>query len=93
MNRSSVFVSVPGLTEDEIFGNAMLFLLAGYDTVSTVMSFTLFCLAANPHCCQRAQEEVDTVVGKVCVWGGGGGERVRACVRACVRARVCVCAI
>ncbi|KAK3789005.1 hypothetical protein RRG08_039613, partial [Elysia crispata] len=45
-------------------GQAFIFLLAGYDTVSTVMSFTLFLLAENPDCCSRLQQEIDEKLGK-----------------------------
>lgn len=54
-----------GLTLGELHGNAVTFFLGGYDTVSTVMSFTLFSLAANPDCLKRAQAEVDEKLGKV----------------------------
>ena len=53
-----------GLTEDEIKANALVFLLAGYDTTSTVMSFTLFMLAAHKDVLQ-AQAEIDDKVGQV----------------------------
>lgn len=50
---------VKGLSQNEIYANAIIFLLAGYDTVSTAMAFTLYCLAANPACLEKAQNEVD----------------------------------
>ncbi|XP_070173790.1 cytochrome P450 3A11-like [Littorina saxatilis] len=53
-----------GLSEDEILGNALSFLFGGYDTVSTVMAYTLFSLAGNPECLRKAQEEVDRVLGE-----------------------------
>ena len=48
-----------------MFGNALIFLFAGYDTTSSAMSFTLFCLAANPSCLQKAVREVDEKLGQV----------------------------
>lgn len=54
-----------GLTQDEMQANAILFLLAGYDTVATALSFTLFCLAANHNCLKRVQEELDEKLGQV----------------------------
>uniref|UniRef100_A0A2C9JYP8 Cytochrome P450 n=1 Tax=Biomphalaria glabrata TaxID=6526 RepID=A0A2C9JYP8_BIOGL len=45
-------------------GQAIVFILAGYDTVATVLSFTLFFLAMHPECCQKAQAEVDAKCGK-----------------------------
>ncbi|XP_070209342.1 cytochrome P450 3A5-like isoform X2 [Littorina saxatilis] len=47
------------MNDDEIKANALVFLLAGYDTTSTVLSSTLFHLAANPECLRKAQQEVD----------------------------------
>ncbi|XP_012945993.1 cytochrome P450 3A16 [Aplysia californica] len=46
----------------EVQAQALLFLLAGYETVSASLSFTLFLLALNPECLQKAQEEVDEVL-------------------------------
>ncbi|KAK7466666.1 hypothetical protein BaRGS_00037233, partial [Batillaria attramentaria] len=53
-----------GLTTDEVYGNTLIFLLAANETVNTVMSFTLFSLAANPDCLAKAQAEVDAKLGK-----------------------------
>ncbi|PVD34820.1 hypothetical protein C0Q70_06098 [Pomacea canaliculata] len=53
-----------GLTPDEINSNVLLFFVGGYETVSTAMSYTLFCLAANPECLHKAQQEVDEKLGK-----------------------------
>lgn len=53
-----------GLTEEEIASNAFLFLLAGYETVATTLSFTLFCLAAHPEHMQKVQQEVDAKLNK-----------------------------
>ncbi|PVD34859.1 hypothetical protein C0Q70_06138 [Pomacea canaliculata] len=53
-----------GLTLDEMHGNVLLFFLAGHDTVSSAMSTTLFCLAANPECLSKAQQEVDKKLGQ-----------------------------
>ncbi|KAK7485919.1 hypothetical protein BaRGS_00022785 [Batillaria attramentaria] len=44
-------------TSDEVRANAMLFLLAGYGTVSTTLSWTLFCLANQEDCLKKAQAE------------------------------------
>lgn len=48
------------LTRSEILGQALLFLLAGYDTVSSVLSFTLFLLAKHPEHQRLVQEELDS---------------------------------
>ncbi|RUS89192.1 hypothetical protein EGW08_003071 [Elysia chlorotica] len=52
------------LSHNDIQGQAIIFLLAGYDTVSTVLGFTLFLLARNPECCKRLQQEIDDKLGK-----------------------------
>ncbi|KAK7446240.1 hypothetical protein BaRGS_00040282, partial [Batillaria attramentaria] len=49
---------------DEMYSNTFIFLFAGNETVSAAMSFTLFCLAANPDCLAKAQAEVDARLGK-----------------------------
>ena len=54
-----------GLSQEEIFGNALIFLFAGYDTTSSALAFTLFSLAANESCLQKALREVDEKVGQV----------------------------
>ncbi|BFZ16367.1 hypothetical protein BsWGS_19406 [Bradybaena similaris] len=51
------------LTRSEIHGQVLIFLLAGLDTVSTVLSFTLFLLARNPECCEKVQKEIDEKLG------------------------------
>lgn len=51
------------LTHEDIQAQAVLFLMAGYDTVSTVLSFTLFQLAQNLECCARLQQEIDDKIG------------------------------
>ena len=53
------------MNEGEIKANALVFLLAGYDTTSTVMSFTLFMLAANKDILHKAQTEIDNKLGQV----------------------------
>ncbi|KAH9515379.1 hypothetical protein Btru_014305 [Bulinus truncatus] len=52
------------LTRSEIHSQAMIFLFAGFDTVATVLSFTLFFLAMNPECLGKVQAEVDEKCGK-----------------------------
>lgn len=55
-----------GLTVEEITGNAILFLLAGYDTTASTMTFMTYSLATNPECQDRLIEEIDSVLG-VCL--------------------------
>lgn len=47
------------ITEDEIVGQALIFLLAGYETSSNTLAFTCYLLALHPECQQKVQEEVD----------------------------------
>nr|XP_022315198.1 cytochrome P450 3A24-like isoform X1 [Crassostrea virginica] len=53
-----------GLTVDEITGNAILFMLAGYDTTSSTMTFMAYNLATNPECQDRLINEIDSVLGE-----------------------------
>ncbi|XP_056019949.1 cytochrome P450 3A6-like isoform X2 [Ostrea edulis] len=53
-----------GLTEDEVTGNAILFLLAGYDTTASTMTFMSYCLATNPEIQKKLIDEIDSVLGK-----------------------------
>ncbi|KAH9515376.1 Cytochrome P450 3A8 [Bulinus truncatus] len=52
------------LTRSEIHGQAIAFILAGFDTTATVLSFTLFFLAMNPDCCEKAREEINEKCGQ-----------------------------
>ncbi|KAM9854475.1 thromboxane-A synthase [Aulostomus maculatus] len=47
------------MTEDEIVGQAFVFLLAGYETSSNTLAFTCYLLALHPECQRKVQEEVD----------------------------------
>lgn len=51
-----------GLTEKEIASNSMLFVFAGYETVSTTMSFIMYCLATHPDSQEKVIEEIDAVL-------------------------------
>ncbi|KAK2841991.1 hypothetical protein Q5P01_012191 [Channa striata] len=47
------------MTEDEIVGQAFVFLLAGYETSSNTLAFTCYLLATHPECQRKVQQEVD----------------------------------
>ncbi|XP_035498508.2 thromboxane-A synthase [Scophthalmus maximus] len=47
------------ITEDEIVGQAFVFLLAGYETSSNTLAFTCYLLAIHPECQRKVQDEVD----------------------------------
>lgn len=47
------------ITEDEIIGQAFVFLVAGYETSSNTLAFACYLLAINPECQRELQKEVD----------------------------------
>lgn len=47
------------ITEDEIVGQAFVFLVAGYETSSNTLAFACYLLAINPECQRKLQKEVD----------------------------------
>ncbi|XP_062613453.1 cytochrome P450 3A14-like [Saccostrea cucullata] len=53
-----------GLTEDEVTGNAIFFILAGFDTTASSMTFMAYCLATNPDCQEKLIDEIDSILGK-----------------------------
>lgn len=53
------FSSNRTLTEDESMAQCVLFFIAGQDTTSTVISFTLYLLAIHPDVQKKLREEVD----------------------------------
>ncbi|XP_059479282.1 probable cytochrome P450 6a14 isoform X2 [Neocloeon triangulifer] len=52
------------LTDEMVVGQCLLFLLAGYDTSSTLLSFAAYELALNPEIQEKAREEVLAAVEK-----------------------------
>ncbi len=49
-------------TDEEIFGNVFTMLLAGEDTTSNTISWTLFFLSQHPEMVQKVREEVNSVL-------------------------------
>ncbi|XP_069820276.1 thromboxane-A synthase isoform X2 [Dendropsophus ebraccatus] len=47
------------LSEDEILGQAFIFLIAGYETTCSLLSFTTYLLATHPACQEELLREVD----------------------------------
>ena len=50
------------LSDSSIVAQSILFLFAGFDTTSTLMMFTAYCLALDQEIQQRVQQEVDEAV-------------------------------
>jgi len=57
-------VNKEGLSMNEIAANVWLFFLAGFDSSSTTMSYTLFELAQNPELQEKARKNVEAVLVK-----------------------------
>ena len=57
-------ICVVGLTKDEILAQCLFFFLAGFETTGTTLGFALYYLAMNPEVQEKAQTEVDQVLGK-----------------------------
>ena len=60
---SSSFVLV--LSDKEIFGQALVFLVAGYETTSVLMSFLVYVLATEPAIQEKVHQEMQSVLGDV----------------------------
>lgn len=52
------------MTDESIMDNLITFLIAGRETTSGLLSFAFYQLLKHPEACQKAQKEVDGVVGK-----------------------------
>lgn len=51
------------LTEAEILGNMFFYVMAGFDTTSTTLSFVFLLLALHPQCQVHLQQQIDEVLG------------------------------
>ncbi|KAM4676694.1 LOW QUALITY PROTEIN: thromboxane-A synthase [Discoglossus pictus] len=56
--------STKNLSEDEILGQAFIFLIAGYETTCSLLSFATNLLATHPECQKRLLQEVDEFAKK-----------------------------
>ena len=48
-----------GLEKGEIIADSVVFILAGYETTSTALTFATFLLAANPEVQERLANEIN----------------------------------
>nr|AAC28351.1 cytochrome P450 [Homarus americanus] len=60
---ANVDASKTKLTDEEVVDNAFLFLLAGFETTSTALTYTSYLLALNPDIQEKIFQEVEEVVG------------------------------
>ncbi|CAF3016136.1 unnamed protein product [Rotaria sp. Silwood2] len=49
-------------TDEEVFEEALTFVLAGHETTATLMTWTLYNLANNPDICHKLEAEIDSVL-------------------------------
>ncbi|KAH7085823.1 NADPH-cytochrome P450 reductase-like protein [Paraphoma chrysanthemicola] len=52
------------MTDESLIDNMITFLIAGHETTSGLLSFTFYYLLKNPAAYEKAQHEVDEVIGK-----------------------------
>ncbi|XP_076345910.1 thromboxane-A synthase-like isoform X3 [Tachypleus tridentatus] len=57
-------VSKSGLSDNEVLYNAMLALVAGYETTSSALGYTIHLLVQHPKVQDKLRQEVDELVGK-----------------------------
>ncbi|KAJ5220373.1 hypothetical protein N7468_009577, partial [Penicillium chermesinum] len=53
-----------GLSDESVIDNMITFLIAGHETTSGMLSFLFYYLLKTPYAYKKAQEEVDTVIGR-----------------------------
>ncbi|XP_077893372.1 cytochrome P450 3A12-like [Ictidomys tridecemlineatus] len=58
-----------GLSDLEIAAQSIIFILAGYETTSTTLSFIMYLLATHPDVQKKLQQEIDeTFPNKMSEW-------------------------
>ncbi|XP_078529325.1 thromboxane-A synthase [Lissotriton helveticus] len=56
--------SQKSMSDKEILSQAMVFIVAGYETTRSLLSFTTYLLATNPKCQEKLIEEVDALTDR-----------------------------
>jgi cytochrome P450 len=69
-------VSVPGMSDDLIRDQLLTMLIAGHDTSTALLAWVLHIFAIHPEILNRAQAEVDAVVGRDTISAARVGELV-----------------
>jgi cytochrome P450 family 3 subfamily A len=64
--RNLINVCISALNDKEIIGQALIFLLAGYETVSTLLSFFFYVMATQPEIQEKVYDEIQQEIGNVC---------------------------
>jgi cytochrome P450 len=54
-----------GLSTEEVNGNSILFMIAGYETTATTLTFAAYCLATYPKCQEKLIMEIDATIAQV----------------------------
>ena len=52
------------MNDESVIDNLITFLIAGHETTSGMLSFTFYYLLKNPNAYEKAQQEVDDIIGK-----------------------------
>ena len=63
---SSFIVLIVALNDKEILGQAVVFMVAGYETTSVLMSFFFYVMATEPVVQEKVYEEIRQEFGDVC---------------------------
>ena len=69
LKLSNILIQITsGMTKTEILAQALLFLLGGYDTTASTLSFLLHELTLNPDVQQTLYEEINEKLGDQVVY-------------------------
>ncbi|XP_069484830.1 thromboxane-A synthase [Ambystoma mexicanum] len=64
LEKDSKEKSPKTMSEDEILGQAVVFIVAGYETTRSLLSFTTYLLATNPECQEKLLREIDALTDR-----------------------------